>query len=100
MSKAEQPVHHADHQHAHVHRQTRDSASVTDPVCGMTITPGELHAEYAGKTYYFCNPKCLAKFLAEPQRYVQPEKKPSPIAPAGGTKWTCPMHPEIVRDAP
>jgi Cu+-exporting ATPase len=38
----------------------------------MTISPEDAvgHAEYAGQTYYFCNPSCLEKFKADPDRYV------------------------------
>ena len=46
-----------------------------DPVCGMkvktaTATNTTLHA---GHTYCFCNPKCLVKFTAEPDRYLKPQ---------------------------
>ena len=45
---------------------------VRDPVCGMTIERDEAAAtsEYQGKTFYFCNPGCKAKFDAEPGRYA------------------------------
>ena len=35
-----------------------------DPVCGMTVKnpAGAMSATHAGQTYYFCNPKCHAKF--------------------------------------
>jgi Cu+-exporting ATPase len=72
-----------------------------DPVCGMSVredTP--LRLDHAGETYRFCNPKCLARFRAEPNAFLAP--KPAAAAPAAapGRRWTCPMHPEIVRDAP
>ena len=40
-----------------------------DPVCGMTvkIKPGVLTSAFEGQTYHFCNPKCVAKFEAEPR---------------------------------
>ncbi|MCC6552443.1 MAG: heavy metal translocating P-type ATPase [Polyangiaceae bacterium] len=44
-----------------------------DPVCGMKVRPatakGGSH-EHAGKTYYFCNPKCRERFAADPQKYL------------------------------
>ena len=45
-----------------------------DPVCGMKVDVATAKhvTEHAGHTYYFCNPKCLAKFTAGPQRYLQP----------------------------
>jgi len=53
----------------HVHPQT---GSNIDPVCGMTVDPDHAAGsyEYAGKTYYFCNPSCLNRFKAEPERYL------------------------------
>jgi len=75
---------------------------VTDPVCGMTIDPTDAAGShtYAGTTYFFCNPGCLERFRANPAAYLgAPSEPPAPAAPAG-TVWTCPMHPEIVRDDP
>ncbi|HXG56370.1 MAG TPA: YHS domain-containing protein, partial [Vicinamibacterales bacterium] len=50
------------------------AATVTDPVCGMTIDPAKAAGrhEHAGTTYYFCNPGCLAKFTADPGKYLKP----------------------------
>jgi Cu+-exporting ATPase len=55
---------------------------------------------HEGQTYYFCNPKCLQKFTADPARYLKPEEAPpaAPVAP--GTVFTCPMHPEIRQVGP
>jgi P-type Cu+ transporter len=42
-----------------------------DPVCGMTVKPDtELRHVHEGKTYLFCNPKCLAKFSSAPDKYI------------------------------
>ena len=42
-----------------------------DPVCGMTVKPDtQLRFAYRDKTYLFCNPKCLAKFSANPEKYL------------------------------
>ncbi|MDQ6760580.1 MAG: YHS domain-containing protein, partial [Acidobacteriota bacterium] len=86
---------------------TAASALVTDPVCGMQIDPAEAAArEVVGaKTYYFCSASCAAKFKAEPKRYLEAASKAeSPPAEAktaaGKTEYTCPMHPEIIRDKP
>ena len=55
---------------------------------------------HEGQTYYFCNPKCLQKFTANPAHYLKPEEAPpaAPVAP--GTIFTCPMHPEIRQVGP
>ena len=57
-------------------------------------------ATHDGHTYYFCNPKCLQKFTAEPLRYLKPAEvvPAAPVAP--GTIYTCPMHPEIRQIGP
>jgi len=78
-----------------------------DPVCGMTVDPASAAGSHthAGQTYYFCSRHCLDLFAADPARFLAPSapaaaKPPVPVpAPAGG-QWTCPMHPEIVRNAP
>src|SRR5689334_24281737 len=91
---------HARHQHSsHV---APPVTSVTDPVCGMTVVPGTARggsAIHEGREYWFCNPKCREKFVADPTRYVAPA--PAAVEPARpGTVYTCPMHPQIARDAP
>ena len=44
-----------------------------DPVCHMTVTIATArHAgTWDGRTWYFCNPRCKDKFLAEPGRYLE-----------------------------
>jgi Cu+-exporting ATPase len=76
--------------------------SATDPVCGMAVQVNEdtPSAPYQGRTYYFCSPRCRQKFEAEPTRYVALPDRSKPKNQPAGVKWTCPMHPEIIRDAP
>ena len=73
-----------------------------DPVCGMTVDPASAAGShtYAGQTYYFCSRHCVDLFAADPARFLAPPTRPAPSAPPPGGQWTCPMHPEIVRDAP
>jgi Cu+-exporting ATPase len=49
-----------------------------DPVCGMTVDPARAAGqfEFAGKTYYFCNPRCREKFIADPQAYLNQAPQP------------------------
>jgi Cu+-exporting ATPase len=73
----------------------------TDPVCGMTVNPEKCAGSHThkGQEYFFCGKGCLAKFSAAPDTYLKP--KLVAIVPAKtGAKYTCPMHPEIVRDQP
>ena len=73
-----------------------------DPVCGMkvTIEGAKNKAAHDGQNYFFCSPRCLTKFTAEPARYLKPtEVSPAPPV-AAGTIFTCPMHPEIKQVGP
>ncbi len=74
--------------------------TATDPVCGMEVdrASAEHFARHEGQAFYFCSERCLKKFEAEPAKYLGDRPAPEPM-PAG-TEWTCPMHPEIVRDKP
>lgn len=74
------------------------NATEKDLVCGMTIDPKYAAGcyEHSGNTYYFCSAHCLRKFSAEPQRFLRSEVHHE----QRDTKYTCPMHPDIVRDAP
>jgi Cu+-exporting ATPase len=71
-----------------------------DPVCGMSVdrASAKHFSRYEGQGFYFCSAGCKARFDAEPTKYLagQPEQPPMPK----GTQYTCPMHPEIVRDKP
>lgn len=71
-----------------------------DPVCGMTVDRANARhlLQHGGEKYYFCSAGCMAKFEKSPQDYLgdRPEPKPMPA----GTQYTCPMHPEIVKDGP
>ena len=79
---------------------------VKDPVCGMTVDPAHAAGsyEYGGTKWYFCNLRCLEKFRAEPEKYTgaKPETAPHepPAAVTPGATYTCPMHPEILRNGP
>src|SRR5262249_43688780 len=95
------------------------TATAKDPVCAMDVVPGRAgggSAEHAGTTYWFCNPGCREKFLADPPRYLSPGSPRGTAAPAltpppgtdttsatsgraapgsGLCPHTCPMHPEV-----
>src|ERR1700756_58309 len=51
---------------------TSTSALERDPVCGMNVNPSSAkHVyEHAGEKYYFCCPSCVAKFKADPGKYL------------------------------
>jgi Cu+-exporting ATPase len=85
--------------------------TVRDPVCGMTVDPNQAAAtvEHDGRKYYFCSTHCAARFRQDPARFVGAKVGAAPAhaepasfkaEPAAGARYTCPMHPEIVRDSP
>jgi len=93
--------HHA-HEHHH-HAAAGDHGKiVTDPVCGMTVdtTTAEHKFELGEGIYYFCSARCLEKFKANPDAYLNPTGHCPVVSAPAGTIWTCPMHPEIRRDGP
>ncbi len=92
----------------HAHSDHRRSTATTlvgdktakDPVCGMAVPvdvgkPSYLHD---GTTYHFCGQGCQDKFAADPAHYLAGEQTRE--AAPEGTQYTCPMHPEIMRDGP
>src|SRR2546427_11925252 len=81
-------------------------ALTKDPVCGMDVDPGRPAArhEHDGRTYYFCCEGCRDLFGADPEKYSgmpTPDRpRPSSAAAPAAAWYTCPMHPEVVRDGP
>lgn len=71
-----------------------------DPVCGMTVdrSTAKHFLKHEGQKNYFCSAGCKAKFEADPEKYLGDHPGPEPMPK--GTQYTCPMHPEIVRDGP
>jgi Cu+-exporting ATPase len=84
-------------------RFTADPAAyieATDPVCGMTVdrASAQFIAKHQGERFYFCSARCQEKFEQVPNDYLGERPAPEPMPE--GTKYTCPMHPEIVLDHP
>jgi len=70
-----------------------------DPVCGMTPREDTPHrAEHAGHSYLFCSARCAERFRAAPESFLAPREAAPP--PRSAARYSCPMHPEIVRDEP
>ena len=90
------------HDHGHGHHGHGNGEVIKDPVCGMTVDPnaGKPSFDFGGTVYHFCSSGCLTKFQSDPKHYISgAHKKPAKNVPVG-TKYTCPMHPEIVQDGP
>jgi Cu+-exporting ATPase len=95
--------HHHSHGHAHHHRAAGTvEDGVRDPVCGMTVAvmADSFRASFDGQTYYFCSEKCKSDFKADPWFYASGQSARKPQHAPEGTQYTCPMHPEIIRNAP
>ncbi len=88
------------HDHSHAHAVIDTAAK--DPVCGMNVATdaGKPSIEHEGTTYHFCSQKCHDNFEVNPDYYLAGKHNQRAEAVPQGTKWTCPMHPEIVRDEP
>ena len=78
------------------------SQEVIDPVCRMTLVPADAVGTYTyqGTTYYFCNPACLEKFQADPERYLESSAEGAPSIERGQVEYTCPMDPEVRQKGP
>ena len=83
------------------HHGSTTPDTVADPVCGMRIERAAAAASqvHDGSTYYFCSEHCHRTFVSNPAAYAQ-GAPPVAAGAATGAKYTCPMHPEIVRDTP
>ncbi len=103
---------------------------LVDPVCGMSVDPARAagHVEHKGTTYSFCSKSCVAKFSADPDKYLSGAREShqtavAPMLQIGGLKktssspaashqppatshqppatiYTCPMHPEVRSQKP
>lgn len=60
---------------------SEDDGKVIDPVCGMRVSPESARskgntAHHHGTEYFFCNPKCRDKFVADAEKYLQSPPPP------------------------
>jgi P-type Cu+ transporter len=83
-------------------RMTAAAVRHKDPVCGMNANDA-ISQEYAEQTFYFCSMHCKSKFGAAPQNYIFAENAVPTVSGAAisvENRYTCPMHPEIIREQP
>ena len=95
-----------------------------DPVCGMMVAPEKAAAkvDHAGKAYYFCSKDCAGRFSREPEKFLDASgtagmglargpaqheamqhsevEASRPLADEKKVRYTCPMHPQIIRFGP
>lgn len=90
-----------------------NNLNIKDPVCGMNVSKTSKFSKINDKKeYYFCSQNCLDKFEKNPIQYLNKEKNDEHLKHNNldeshtheiikqNTKYTCPMHPEIIRDKP
>lgn len=90
------------HVHNHQSNEATTGPTETDPVCGMrvSVTDESLSAEYDGKTFHFCSEGCQETFKTDPWHFASGRAVGHTKAAPKDAQYTCPMHPEIVRDEP
>jgi Cu+-exporting ATPase len=82
----------------------------------MTVEPSKAAAkvDHAGQTYYFCSTGCARRFEQSPEKFLSNHGTATIVRVSGahhharsvvpaqpdGVRYTCPMHPEIVRNGP
>ncbi len=79
-----------------------------DPVCGMSVDPATTphHARHEGTDYHFCSAKCVERFTARPEIFLEDAHAGhghhGAAPPKGDDEavYTCPMHPEIEQIGP
>src|SRR3546814_6317391 len=77
------------HDHIHdAHPGVSIPGTVIDPVCGMSVDPASTPhiATHGGVHHYFCSAGCLAKFEADPERYISDAPRPTGTAPEGAIR--------------
>jgi putative ABC transport system ATP-binding protein len=57
-------------------RKSEQHSWVTDPVCGMRVDEwtASVTTEYNDKKFVFCSARCLSRFNAQPERYLNETK--------------------------
>ena len=75
----------------------------------MTVDPEKAagSVSHRGQAYFFCSTQCVEKFRKDPESFIQDVRSPTVSESASSrsaspdkVEYTCPMHPEIVRDGP
>jgi Cu+-exporting ATPase len=106
------------------HPIDKKALTAIDPVCGMTVDTSKAAGSLShnGETYFFCSHHCLERFRQDSESFLTKNRNPAArqgaeaplsnqsrqeIAPSltlasqpRGIEYTCPMHPEILRNGP
>ncbi len=77
------------------------TSETVDPVCGMTVSVNtERSQTFDHAVFHFCSEKCDVKFQADPWFYASGNASKKTKSAHAEAQYTCPMHPEIIRDEP
>lgn len=73
-----------------------------DPVCGMSVDPGDsFEYRHGGLNYYFCSEYCQKTFASTPDRFLKKTKPAGEqLTRLANTLHTCPMDPEVQQIGP
>lgn len=76
--------------------------TVTDPVCGMTVTLGigKPSHRYRTADYHFCSQRCHDRFAEDPYFFLAGHHRRAQETAPAASLYTCPMDPEIVQESP
>jgi Cu+-exporting ATPase len=89
---------------AHERSAHPDTTTRTDPVCAMKVAATSPYRQmHHGEEFVFCGAGCRDRFARDPSPFLaRLRADASSMSPAKPPRagYACPMHPEIVRDAP
>src|SRR5258708_18307591 len=88
--------------HEHTSGTTHPAPNtVRDPVCGMYVDPARARgsAEYKGQTYYFCSPRSVERFNAEPEKYLTAKLPQAQMVQLGGITPSNPTAPPLTKQS-
>src|SRR5262245_25338005 len=104
---------HDSEEHRREHAPSAPAATLPrDPVCGMSVSQDTPHRYlHNGTEFLFCCAHCRERFIKDPGAFLTSQKPKEqlvgitlgplpPVKPPSAGEWTCPMHPEVVRNAP
>jgi Cu+-exporting ATPase len=89
------------HSHGNMEMPVADNAAV-DPVCGMQVAldAGKPTEIWQDQTFHFCSENCHGKFAGDPYFYASGNNRLKKDEASQSVEYTCPMHPEVLQQAP
>jgi len=81
--------------------QQTAEGKLRDPVCGMMVAADAPHTVIQQDVLYrFCSAGCADRFRADPAHFLPANKLTENKLTPGTGSYSCPMHPEVVREGP